>query len=222
MISLFNNVSFLDDLTMSKLMFVLGLSGLMTSYVAAKESEQPATAAFLKQLADSREERLTKIQASLFANEINTSHLGNEIKKLIQLYKDHLHQLEVSQKLMDNNPLLKEINLLLARLEKGEQYPVQDKMQANQCYSLISAIESIFEKLENPASSVIALEMPATSNAIIAPLKKLQGEKIPYSLTASQIKKDKEEAEELPLSTSAHFKLATLIPEESELELEKR
>ena len=171
MISLFNNVSFLDDLTMSKLMFVLGLSGLMTSYVAAKESEQPATAAFLKQLADSREERLTKIQASLFANEINTSHLGNEIKKLIQLYKDHLHQLEVSQKLMDNNPLLKEINLLLARLEKGEQYPVQDKMQANQCYSLISAIESIFEKLENPASSVIALEMPATSNAIIAPLK---------------------------------------------------
>lgn len=202
---------------MNKLIFVLGLSNVMMDYVNAEEIHKPATEEFLKQLADSREDRLNKIQASLFAEEVNTPHLGSEIKQLIQLYKDHLQQLKKSQELVNNNPLLKEINLLLARLEAGDEYLVRNKMQANQYYNLISAIESIFEKLENPATIFVDVEMPATTNAIVAPLTKLQGEKIPYHLTASKIKKDKE-AEELPPSTSAHFKLASLVPEEPELE----
>ncbi len=202
---------------MSKLIVVLGISGMMMNCVNAEEGHKPATEAFLKQLVDSREDRLNKIQASLFAEEVNALHLGNEIKELIQLYKDHLQQLETSQELVSNNLLLKEINLLLARLEAEDKYLIRDKIQANQYYSLISAIESIFEKLENPANSVVNVEMPTTNNAILSPLKKLKGEKIPYHLTASKIKKD-QEAEDLSPSTSAHFKLASLVPDESELE----
>lgn len=198
------------------LLFLLGLSDLMMGSTYAKEIKKTTTEGLLKQLIDSREDRLNKIQASLFAEEVNASHLGKELKELIQLYKDHLQQLETSQKLMDDNPLLKEISLLLARLETGK-YVVQNQMQAKQYYGLISAIESIFEKLENPVSSFVDIEMPAPSSAIVVPLKKLQGEKIPYHLTASKIKKQ-EEADELPPSTSAHFKLASLVPEEPELE----
>ncbi len=207
----------LGGLTMNKLIVMLSISGVMMDYVNAEEGHKPATEAFLKQLADSREGRLNKIQASLFAEEVNALHLGNEIKELVQLYKDHLQQLETSQELVSNNPLLKEINFLLARLETGDKYLVQNKIQANQCYNIITAIESIFEKLENPAASFVNVEMPTTNNATLSPLKKLKGEKIPYHLSASKIKKD-QEAEDLPLSTTAHFKLASLVPEEPELE----
>lgn len=198
------------------LMFSLwGLVGI--DYACADGNEKAASEFFLKKLEDSRESRLNKIQANLFAEKINVSHLSNEIKELIKTYRNHLQKFDTAKKIpgLEKN-LLQEIGLLLGHLEKGSENIIGDQGQASHCLELISAIESIFEKLEKPETDFSDSELPRQSISIETAYKRLKGEQIPYYLTTSNVKKKmQEERNDLPPLSLAQLKVSALTPESS-------
>lgn len=200
------------------LVVLVGLNSMGVNYTYADSNEKAASEAFLKKTEDSRESRLSKIHASLFAEEMNVSHIDKEIKGLIQIYKNHLQRYDAAKKLPSlENVLLQDINLLLGHLEKGNENLVYDQGKVTHCFDLISAIESMFEKLENPENDFSDLDLPLQSVALISSYKRLKGEQLPYYLTGSVIgKKIREDANDLPPISLAQIKFSTLIAEHSE------
>lgn len=178
---------------------ILTVLGGITDCAWAENDQMIASGSFFNNVADARKDRLNRIHASLFAAKTNISSLDRDVKELINNYKNHLQKFGAAKTLGEiDNPLLKDIGLLLAKLEAGYESQIKDQMQAKNCYDLISAIESLFEKLENPQEdSFDELAFPQQSNGIIKPYKKLKGEKLPCHATTNRKKKKPYEKDDL-------------------------
>lgn len=162
-----------------------------------------------------RKDRLSKIYDSLLAAKTNAFGLDRELKILIDDYRNHLQKIKATESIdEDNNFLLKDIGLLLAKLEAGQATQIKDQVQARNCYELITAIESLFEKLENPQEEWFdSSALPQQSNGIIESYKKLKGETLPCNAKANIKKKKQYGGDELPPPSLTQVKISTLLPE---------
>lgn len=205
------------------LILTVVLNGII-DYAQAGNSQTTIPETFLSNMADARKDRLSKIHASLFAAKANVSNLDRDIKELIHNYKNHLQQFETAKKLGEiDSSLLKDIGLLLAKLEAGHETQIKDQMQAKNCYELISAIESLLEKLENPQrDNFDGLAFPQQSNGIVRPYKKLKGEKLPCHASSNKKKKRQHEGDDLPPLSLAQIKMSALMPETLEEDKQKQ
>lgn len=200
-----------------KLNFLIltAISSGIIDYAQAENSQTTLSEPILNNR-PAHKDRLSKIYESLSAARADTSNLDRDIKELIHNYKNHLQKFEAAQKIgeANNSLLLKDIGLLLAKLEAGQETQIKDQMQAKSCYELISAIESLFEKLENPQEdSFDGTAFPSQSKAIVGPYKKLKGEKLPYHVKSNKKKKRQYEGDDLPPVSLAQVKISTLLPE---------
>ncbi|WP_032113660.1 hypothetical protein [Candidatus Paracaedibacter symbiosus] len=213
----------INKMMMSSLLLA-SLASIIMGSANAENAEKTAYEARLKSLVESRKGRLAKIHEKLFTEQVNLFHLGVDIKELIHIYKNHLQKFETAKKFASmDNLLLKDIELLLTRLEKGSENPINDQAQAKHCYELVSAIESLFEKLENPTDDFDSSALPLESSAIVESYKRLKGEQLPCHVTSNKLKKKrKEETEELSPLSPAQIKISTLMPAASEEDGERQ
>lgn len=164
----------------------------------AENNQVIVSESFYRDEVEVRKKRLNRIHAHLFAANTKISRLDRDIKALINTYKNYLQKFEAAEKLGEvDHSLLKDIGLLLAKLETGYGAQIKNQGQAENCYDLIAAIESLFEKLENPQENNLEeLAFPEPGMGIVETYKKLKGEKLPYRVVKN--KKKQNDVTEIP------------------------